>query len=122
MLDRWLIYLTALDDFTAELGRRGADDIRNVRPGELLDQFVSARSRGTFGDHLAHVRERQLLATELCDLCADANAARNRFLHWMPERFDVPTYQGADVTSEEGIRLFLADVSRIVDTIVGVEQ
>jgi hypothetical protein len=40
----------------------------------------------------------------------------------MPERFDVPTYQGADVTSEEGIRLFLADVSRIVDTIVGVEQ
>lgn len=68
---------------------------------------------------LARIRERNLLAPELCTICDEVNRGRNHFLHWKPGRFSVPTYCEVDITTSEGNRKVLQDISAVIEAIIG---
>jgi hypothetical protein len=66
-------------------------------------------SRGTFKLHLRHAMERNLLAPEEFRIAEETNRARDHFVHFEVDRFQLPHYFGEDVTSEAGYRRFLLD-------------
>jgi hypothetical protein len=53
------------------------------------------------------------LETEYCLICQEINRGRNDFLHWKPARFEVPRYNGVDVTTPEGLTSVLADTVKV---------
>ena len=56
------------------------------------------------------------MESEYCRLPGNQSRARG-FLHWKPDRFEVPRYNGVDVTTPDGLRTVLADAGKVIDAI-----
>jgi hypothetical protein len=84
----------------------------------VLDELIAEHAESsTFGTHLRRVREQNLLKPEYCAICQEINRGRNDFLHWKPARFEVPRYNGVDVTTSDGLSAVFADAVKVLAAI-----
>lgn len=82
-----------------------------------LDKLAAMSDRaaaGTFGQHHGEAKRRGLLTPEVDRIAAELNRGRVAFLHWKRDRYEIPRYEGVDVTTHEGLRRCLDDVLRVM--------
>jgi len=114
-LDRWLIHAIALKEFKDRV--EGGVRIRDS--DEEIDRLISENAKGEFGKHMGQAKGAGVLPAPDRVICEEVNRARNRFLHWEPGRFKVPTYQGQAVTTEAGLLQCLSDIDKVIVTLQG---
>src|SRR5262249_30101455 len=73
-------------------------------------EIVKISAKRTFLRHFREATKRGLVPAHVVAIAEEANRCRDHFLHFSPERVARVMYRGVDVTSEEGLRLFLDDL------------
>ena len=80
-----------------------------------IERIACEVSRGTFGRHLKAVRH--LIPSRCVAIAEKLNDARNDLLHWTPDRFSGPRYDGQDVSAEAGFQACMNDALQFIQTV-----
>jgi hypothetical protein len=88
---------------------------RREAPGESSHSIESTAAKGSFWVHLTEAVSRGLIDDNQKRIASTFNEARNGFLHWGPNRTELPRYKGKTVASAEGTRLWMTDAIKFFD-------
>jgi len=104
LMDQRLIAAVA-----ADMVKKGSGSYANLSLAEWQDIVALAAER-TFLRHLNEAKARNVIPDRILPIAEDANRGRDTFMHFGPTKAMLPQYKGLDVTTPEGLRVFLDDL------------
>ena len=114
----FLLAHAALDrQMILALGQRAVENqggINHLGLDGILACFRKAAG-ATFGDHLQAAKG--LMSPQSVAIAEEVNRARNAFLHWRPGQ-EALRYKGADVTTDDGLKLCSDDVLEVLKQVL----